>query len=54
MCKNKKQKYWYKTEVHACPVCGHENVYKYRVYGKKPKNVNLRYVYYECYDWCNY
>lgn len=49
----KKEKYWYKTILEHCPVCGQENTYKYRVYGIKPKNyedrLEYRYINHYCY-----
>ena len=37
--------YWYKYFVFYCPVCGHEDKYKERVYGKpRPEHRYDRYV----------
>jgi len=36
---SKKQKYWYRTDIYACVLCGREHKYRYRVYDTpKPKN----------------
>ena len=51
--KEHKQKYWYKTFVHFCPVCGHEDWYKERQYSEKPKERNKRIEWEEHYDWCD-
>jgi hypothetical protein len=32
-----KRKYWYKTDIYSCVLCGKEKVYKERVYNKKDK-----------------
>jgi uncharacterized Zn finger protein (UPF0148 family) len=37
-------KYWIKTITVFCPVCGHEKIYRERVYGEKPENPAERYV----------
>ena len=51
--KKEKQKYWYITVYELCPVCGEENVHKYRVYGTKPKKYEDRiersYINHYCY-----
>ena len=51
--KKEKQKYWYKTIFGLCPICGEEDVYKYRVYGEKPKDYKDRiehiYIKHYCY-----
>lgn len=36
--------YWYKTVIKTCPLCWEQLVYKYRVYGEKPKNRSDRVV----------
>lgn len=30
-----KQKYWYRITHYLCPVCGHDDVYRERVYDKE-------------------
>jgi hypothetical protein len=44
--------YWYK-KAHESPVCGEERIYKYRVYGEKPKDevnrVEYSYINHYCY-----
>ena len=47
------RKCWYKKHVTMCPVCGKEKVERERIYGKKPKDYNLRMTVLEVYDWCN-
>jgi hypothetical protein len=42
------QKYWYQTTIYCCPVCGHEDSYKERVY-QKPKQKTM---FIEVYDYC--
>lgn len=38
----KKAKYWYRTDVYECVLCGHEKKYRYRVYDKpKPENTTF-------------
>ena len=34
--KKSKRKYWYTLTIYECPLCGHENKYRERVY-VKPK-----------------
>ena len=48
-------KHWYKMYVGECPVCGRDQSFRERVYGKRPKNPKKRYVYlnqFETYDHC--
>jgi Zn ribbon nucleic-acid-binding protein len=40
-----KRKYWYKTEIVECVLCGHEQKIKYRMYTKKPKDFSKRVIY---------
>lgn len=49
------RKHWYKQYIGECPVCGSWKGYRERVYGKKPKNRKLVYIYLpatETYDNC--
>jgi len=48
-----KQKYWYMTQIESCPVCGEENIFKYRVYGEKPENRADRIKYTYIHHWCD-
>lgn len=43
-------KYWYKTTINLCPVCGREQKYRERQYAfpKPPNTVVVK----EVYDWC--
>ena len=45
-------KYWYKTFIEECPVCGGTKKWKMRVIGKKPKNAYKRVLYEQKYDQC--
>ena len=47
-------RYWIRTFIEYCPLCGRENTYwRERVYGEpKPKEYDKRYVVVEQYDWC--
>lgn len=49
----KKEKYWYKTVLEMCPICGEKREYKYRVYGEKPQREEERrgytYINHYCY-----
>lgn len=42
------KKYWYICDLHECPVCGHSEKYRERVY-KKPKTY---WSYTVAYDYC--
>lgn len=48
-----KRKHWYLVTIHACPICGHEKVYRERQYTPKPSNRQERIQYHEYYDWCD-
>lgn len=51
----KKKQHWYRIFVGECPVCGSEQSYRERVYGKRPINPKRRYVYlsdFQTYDGC--
>ena len=55
--KNKKKtnKHWYRIYFGECPVCGRDASYRERVYGKRPDNLEERYVWLpneQTYDWC--
>jgi len=39
--------------THYCPVCGHTEVYRERMYTPKPDEQEERYIFEEVYDWCN-
>lgn len=49
----RKEKYWYKTYIVECPVCGSGSETKQRVYGEKPENPDEWVDYTQRYDWCN-
>jgi hypothetical protein len=34
-----------------CPVCGHGDTYRERMYGRKPKSYVKRYIFIYNYDW---
>ena len=40
-----KKKYWYKTEVTECVLCGRQTKHRYRVYGDKPNDAAERYIF---------
>jgi uncharacterized Zn finger protein (UPF0148 family) len=45
--------YWYKYTTYYCPVCGHQEDYKERVYDRpKPEEYSLRHEFKESYDYC--
>lgn len=45
--------HWYKTTIHACPVCGRERVYRERQFTPRPKDPRERFEYDGLmYDWC--
>ncbi len=53
--KKPKQKYWYRIHIGECPVCGRNQGWRERVYGKRPKDTEKRYVQLsqnETYDHC--
>jgi hypothetical protein len=53
--KKPKRKYWYRIYVGECPVCGRYKGWRERVYGKRPKDIEKRYVQLsqnETYDHC--
>ena len=47
-----KSPYWYRIWVDTCPVCGHEDISRERVYGIKPVNRQDCYVIRDYYDYC--
>ena len=49
-----KDKYWYRTESHYCPVCGREETFKWREYSPKPMDWTSRNKIVEIYDQCIY
>lgn len=34
-----KRKYWYKTTIYSCVLCGHEKKYRERVYDKEQSGI---------------
>ncbi len=53
--KRKHKKHWYRQYMGSCPVCGRNESYRERVYGKKPKDKKKCYVWlsdFETYDNC--
>jgi hypothetical protein len=51
----KHRKHWYRIYVGECPVCGRDQGYRERVYGRKPKSAKCRIVYLpdsQTYDHC--
>jgi hypothetical protein len=46
--------HWYKWYLGECPVCGRDQSYRVRVYGKKPKSAKQRYVYLPDYACCSH
>lgn len=47
------RRYYYIFVHSECPVCGRDHSYKYREYGKKPKEAQKLHRYEEHYDWCD-
>jgi hypothetical protein len=47
------KEHWYRKTFISCPVCFSEDVIIERIYGKKPKEAGLRYVYINRYDYCD-
>jgi hypothetical protein len=48
-------RHWYKMFVGGCPVCGKDQSYRVRIYGKRPEKIEDRYVqlsYADTYDNC--
>jgi hypothetical protein len=43
----KKKKYWYKTDIYYCVLCGKEDRVKERIYSDKPKEPQERTIWYE-------
>lgn len=43
--KQKRPAHWYRIYVSECPVCGRGDEVRERIYGRKPKDPNKRYVY---------
>ncbi len=41
------KKHWYKIFIHYCPVCGKEDVFRERVYGKKPVQTHFMTIMYD-------
>lgn len=56
MAKKRRHKpHWYRFYIGCCPVCCSDASMKERVYGKKPKDINKRYIYLDdkmTYDHC--
>lgn len=38
--KKEKKKYWYRTDIYSCVICGREKKYKERVYDKEKKGIH--------------
>lgn len=49
---DKKVKYWYKTYMYECPVCGMQDIIKQRVYTEKPVEFEYRFQLIQRYDYC--
>jgi hypothetical protein len=52
---NRKKKYWYRQYIGECPVCGRDQSWRERVYGKKPKDTTKVYIHltdFDSYDHC--
>ena len=49
----KKQKYWYKTTVYYCPLCGRDDTYKERQFNEKPEEWEKRFTFKEVWDYCD-
>ena len=47
-----KRTHWYRTHIDECPVCGHVDEYRERVYGDKPEKASDRYEHSQVYDQC--
>lgn len=39
--KPKKIKYWYRTDIECCVLCGYEIKYKFRVYKEEDKGIYI-------------
>ena len=39
------KKYWYKYTYTECPICGRQDKIKERLYGEKPKDIELRHIF---------
>ena len=51
----KKRQHWYKIYIGSCPVCGRDKSFRERVYSRRPKKREDRYVWLsdqETYDGC--
>ena len=46
------RKHWYYVSIVYCPVCGRDNTYKERRFGRRPKRWQNRHSYEEVYDGC--
>lgn len=47
-----KKKYWIFKTTYYCPLCGREDVYRERMFTKKPKDHNKRSEWIDKYDYC--
>lgn len=47
------RKYWYFITDFYCPVCGHSETYKDRMYHERPADWDDRHEIIESYDYCN-
>ncbi len=48
----KSRKHWYRIHIRECLVCGGDGSYRERVYGKRPKRLELVYLQEPYYDQC--
>lgn len=50
---DKVKTYWYRTHIFYCPNCGHEEIYRERMYTKAPpKYSSKRRIVHEHWDYC--
>jgi hypothetical protein len=51
----KHRPHWYRMYIGECPVCGRDKSYRERVYGTRPSDRDMRYIYLtdaHCYCGC--
>jgi len=49
-----RRRHWYRLYIGECPVCGRDQSYRERVYGRRPA-WGKRYIFLpdaQAYDWC--